>query len=100
MDENKISTIFKALSDENRVRILNMLMEGETCACNLLKDLHMTQPTLAHHMQILCASGLVQSERVGRWMHYRLHTPGCSEAQLVTQKILRASLNKGKGSCC
>ena len=100
MDENKISTIFKALSDENRVRILNMLMEGETCACNLLKDLHMTQPTLAHHMQILCASGLVQSERVGRWMHYRLYAPGCSEAHTVMQNLLRASLQKRTGPCC
>lgn len=55
----KIPTIFKAFCDENRVKILKLLLTGEKCACVLLDDMHITQPTLSHHMKILCDSGIV-----------------------------------------
>ena len=54
LDEKKIPTIFKAFCDENRVKILKLLLTGEKCACVLLDDMHITQPTLSHHMKILC----------------------------------------------
>ena len=58
LDEKKIPTIFKAFCDENRVKILKLLLTGEKCACVLLDDMHITQPTLSHHMKILCDSGM------------------------------------------
>ena len=45
--------VFKAFTDENRVRVLEILCEGEECACVLLDDLKISQPTLSHHMKIL-----------------------------------------------
>lgn len=64
---------FKALCDENRLRIVEQLKEGQKCACELLDILNITQPTLSHHMKILCASGLVEGQKDGRWMHYSLN---------------------------
>lgn len=56
ISEKRIATIFKAFCDENRIRILEQLLTGEKCACVLLDNLHITQPTLSHHMKILCAT--------------------------------------------
>ena len=55
--------ICKALSDENRLRILQMLRSGEKCACKLLEELNISQPTLSHHMKILCDSGWLSDAR-------------------------------------
>ena len=68
--------LFKALSDENRVHILELLASGEQCACVLLSVLSISQPTLSHHMKTLCDSGLVQGRKEGKWMYYRLSPQG------------------------
>ncbi|NLB72599.1 MAG: winged helix-turn-helix transcriptional regulator [Firmicutes bacterium] len=62
--------VFKALSDETRLRALHMLSAGELCACELLASFHITQPTLSYHMNILCDSGLVTPRRDGAWVKY------------------------------
>ena len=69
LDEKRIPVIFKALCDENRVRILKYLMSGERCACMLLADLNIAQATLSHHMKILTDSGLVNGRKEGKWMY-------------------------------
>ncbi|MDO5853931.1 MAG: metalloregulator ArsR/SmtB family transcription factor [Thermoplasmata archaeon] len=63
---------FKALSDQNRLRIVEMLRGGELCACKILEALEITQPTLSHHMAILQRCGLVRVRRSGQWSHYSL----------------------------
>ena len=63
MDEKRIASIFKAFCDENRIRIIKLLRSGEKCACKLLEEINVTQPTLSHHMKILCdAEIVVESE--------------------------------------
>lgn len=69
---------FKALCDENRLRIVEQLQEGQKCAYELLDILNITQPTLSHHMKILCESGLVEGKKDGRWMHYSLNADAFS----------------------
>ena len=64
--------IFKAFCDENRIKILEMLKSGEKCACKLLEELNVTQPTLSHHMKILCDSGVVVGRKEGKWTHYSI----------------------------
>lgn len=66
------AALFKALGDENRLQILEMLHDGELCACKLLEELGIGQPTLSHHMKILCATGLVKGRKEGRWVHYSI----------------------------
>lgn len=63
--------IFKALADETRLRIVELLSEGERCACQLLENFNITQPTLSYHMKILCKSGIVVGRREGAWMYYQ-----------------------------
>ena len=73
MDTMDVVKIGKALGDENRVTILQMLMDGEKCGCKLLEAFEITQPTLSHHMKILCDSGLVDARKDGKWSHYSVN---------------------------
>ena len=52
--------VFRAFSDERRLRVLELLAEGEKCACVLLEELEISQPTLSYHMKILRRSGIVK----------------------------------------
>ncbi len=61
---------FAALADENRLKILQLLLDGEMFAGNILKELDISQPTLSHHMKVLIESGIVVSRRDGRWVYY------------------------------
>lgn len=76
INEKRTATIFKAFCDENRIRILEQLLTGEKCACVLLDSLHITQPTLSHHMKILCDADIVISRKEGKWTHYSISKSG------------------------
>lgn len=65
--------LFKALADETRLKIIDMLSCGELCACDILKSFNITQPTLSYHMKILTECGIVNADRRGAWMHYTLN---------------------------
>ena len=99
-DEKKVSTIFKALCDENRVRILALLKGGEKCACKLLEALDIVQPTLTHHMKILCDSGLVVSRKEGKWMRYSLSREGFARAVSCLNAFLGEVESNTKSDCC
>ncbi len=75
LDKNyrSYAILLKALSDETRVKILDMLSNGELCACNILEAFNITQPTLSYHMKTLSESGLVISRRDGVWMKYSIN---------------------------
>ena len=79
---------FKALCDENRLRIVEQLQEGQKCAYELLDILNITQPTLSHHMKILCESGLVEGKKDGRWMHYSLNADEFNELSGYLEKFI------------
>ena len=81
MDERNTALIFKAFCDENRIRILKMLTSGEKCACKMLEELNVTQPTLSHHMKTLLDSGIVNGRKEGKWMHYSISEEGLEKAQ-------------------
>lgn len=64
--------IFKALSDETRLRILALLAGGELCVCDLMTTLELPQSTVSRHLAFLRNAGLVEDRRQGVWMFYRL----------------------------
>jgi ArsR family transcriptional regulator, arsenate/arsenite/antimonite-responsive transcriptional repressor len=66
--------LFKALSDETRLRILALLREGELCVCDLMAILELPQSTVSRHLAYLRNAGLVDDRRQGVWMFYRLTT--------------------------
>ena len=81
VNAKKTAAVFKAFCDENRIKILQLLQGGEKCACKLLTEMNITQPTLSHHMKILCDSGIVIGHKEGKWMHYSISQDGIEEAQ-------------------
>jgi ArsR family transcriptional regulator len=90
--KNEYIRVFRAFTDENRVRILELLSKGEQCACILLDDLKISQPTLSHHMKILCDSGVVKSRPVGKWNYYAINTDGCEYASRLLDTVVNHNM--------
>ena len=86
---------FKALSDVNRIMIVDMLSCGELCACKILEKFDITQPTLSHHMKILCDCGLVNNRKVGKWTYYSLNRETIQGFQTFLSEITAE-----KECCC
>ncbi len=80
--------IFKALSDSNRLQIINILSCGEKCACRLLDYFNFTQPTLSHHMKVLVECGLVNSRKEGTWNYYSLNVQNANELRRFLDEIM------------
>ena len=99
-DEKKLALMFKAFCDENRIRILKLLQSGEKCACVLLDDLQITQPTLSHHMKILCDSEIVVGRKDGKWTHYSISEEGAETAVKCLQELTQVSCTDNNKSCC
>ena len=74
MSSNKDFVLyFKAMADETRLAILEMLTKEELCACHILEAFEITQPTLSYHMKILVEAGLVTATKDGTWMRYSIN---------------------------
>ena len=69
-----METLFKALADATRLRILGLLLTGEICVCDIHESLKIPQPKTSRHLAYLRRAGLVDARREGLWMHYRLGT--------------------------
>lgn len=89
MEYGETAKVFKALGDENRLRILSMLQSGERCACVLLEYIHLSQPTLSHHMKILCETGLVTGRKEGKWVYYSLNRVQAAQAEQVLEELFQ-----------
>mgnify|MGYP004455623611 FL=1 len=101
INTKETATIFKALGDENRLRILLLLTTGEKCACKLLEKIQVTQPTMSHHMKILCDAGLVTGRKEGKWMHYSISKEGALSARQCFDLLINAETtqNTNDKSC-
>lgn len=64
--------IFKALSDETRLRILKILEDGEHCVCDIVAALDVVQPKASFHLKILRDAGLLEDRKQGKWVHYNI----------------------------
>lgn len=92
--------IFKALADETRLKIVEMLSDGELCACKILEQFHITQPTLSYHMKILCDSGLVISRRDGAWIRYTINIEKVEALEQLLSKTKLNEKNNPEINCC
>src|SRR4051812_39216937 len=70
----EMETLFKALADATRLRILGLLLSGEVCVCDIHESLKIPQPKASRHLAYLRRTGLVETRREGLWVHYRLGT--------------------------
>lgn len=97
MNEIDIALICKALGDANRLKIVEMLSTGEKCGCKLLEAFEITQPTLSHHMKVLCDCGLVIARKEGKWSHYSLC---CDTLKFFKKYISNLQCCKNGGCVC
>lgn len=93
MNSKQIADTFKALSDEKRIDILQLLQDGEQCACVLLEKLNLTQSGLSYHMKILTGSQIIQSRQVGKWTYYKISEKHCSNLITLLKDITRLNDN-------
>lgn len=95
MKSIEAAAICRALGDLNRLQILQLLADGEKCGCKLLEKFKITQPTLSHHMKILCECNLVKARREGKWSHYSLNRDALEAFRSFMTEL---SGDNGKGS--
>ena len=83
----KNAKVFKAFCDEKRLAILELLKNGEKCACVLTEQMDIGQSSLSYHMKILCESGIVESRQEGKWTHYSISKSGSQYAVKLLAQI-------------
>ena len=92
--------VFKAFCDDKRLRILELLHNGEKCACVLIEQMDMGQSALSYHMKILVESGVVESHQEGKWTHYQISEKGSAYAMQLLKEITTSKLTADKSNCC
>jgi ArsR family transcriptional regulator len=88
--------VMKALSDPNRVKIIKMLQQRVLCVCELKAALNLAQPTVSKHLKLLEEAGLVESDKDGLWVNYRLADGNSSPYAATVLGNLRHWLNEDK----
>lgn len=99
-DDN--AKIIKALSDANRLKIIDILSCGEKCACDILEYFGFTQPTLSHHMKVLAECGIVSTRKEGQWNYYSLNIVNCNKLMLFLMNLITDTedcICKDKSKC-
>jgi ArsR family transcriptional regulator, arsenate/arsenite/antimonite-responsive transcriptional repressor len=84
----ELESFFMALADKTRLRLLNLMREGEICVCFFTEVLEESQPKISRHLAYLRNAGLVEARRDGKWMHYKIIEP----ANEIAANILRETL--------
>jgi ArsR family transcriptional regulator len=87
---DQLESVFKALADKTRLRILALLGNNEVCVCHLHDSLELPQPTVSRHLAYLRRSGLVDVRRDGVWMHYRVARSLAPTVQAVLNAAVEA----------
>ena len=94
--------VLKAISDPKRLRIVDMLSCGELCACKILEEFHITQPTLSHDMKVLIEAKIVNDRRDGKNIYYSLNNEQLDVFEKTIHDILTEKANcicKADGCC-
>ena len=85
-----LETLFKALADRTRLRILGLLLSGEVCVCDIYSSLAIAQPKASRHLAYLRRAGLVAARKEGLWVHYRLAQLADPVMQAVVDAVAHA----------
>lgn len=94
------ANVFKAFCDVKRLRILELLQDGEKCACKLLEYLDIGQSSLSYHMKILVQSGVVESRQEGKWTYYTISKKGSEYAINLLKELTTTDKMNKNNSCC
>ena len=84
----ELESFFMALADKTRLRLLNLMRDGEICVCFFTEVLEESQPKISRHLAYLRNAGLVEARRDGKWMHYGLVMPSDAAQAAVLETVL------------
>ena len=87
----RIEFLFKALADQTRLRLINLIGDDEVCVCFFVEVLKINQPKISRHLAYLRRAGVVSARREGKWIHYRLVEPPDPHAANIFREV-RAAL--------
>ena len=86
----EMETVFRALADQTRLRILGLLLTGEVCVCHIHDSLKVSQPKASRHLAYLRRAGLVATRREGLWIHYRMATLPDAVLEVIRSTVAHA----------
>jgi ArsR family transcriptional regulator len=89
-----LALFFAALSDETRLRLLNLMKNREVCVCYLQEVLKTNQPKISRHLAYLKRAGVVEARRDGKWTHYRLAKLNDERQKILFQTLVRLGREK------
>ncbi|HWR56148.1 MAG TPA: metalloregulator ArsR/SmtB family transcription factor [Negativicutes bacterium] len=90
----KLAQFYKALGDETRLKIIALLFNKELCVCDIFAAFNLSQPAISHHLKILKQAGVVNDNRVGKWIYYGLNPEALSDVDLFWQNMKRGAAEK------
>jgi ArsR family transcriptional regulator len=96
----RAARLFHALSDEKRLRIIEVLRGGERCVCDLVDVLDAGQSLLSFHLKTLKAAGLVSDRKQGRWSYYRLNAEPFEEVEAIASALRADAERTAESTCC
>ena len=99
-DIERAARLFHALSDEKRLRIIEVLRDGERCVCDLVEVMDAGQSLLSFHLKTLKAAGLVSDRKQGRWSYYRLNADPFDEVQAIAAAFRSDAERAADSTCC
>jgi ArsR family transcriptional regulator len=85
--EHGIELLFKALADQTRLRLINLMGDDEVCVCFFVEVLKTNQPKISRHLAYLKRAGVVSARREGKWMHYRIVEPSDQHAAKIFREV-------------
>jgi ArsR family transcriptional regulator, arsenate/arsenite/antimonite-responsive transcriptional repressor len=88
--KSDLVTLFAALADPTRLRLLNMMDGREVCVCYFVEILKQGQPKISRHLAYLRRAGIVGARRDGKWMHYRIERPDDPKAASILDATLQS----------
>jgi ArsR family transcriptional regulator, arsenate/arsenite/antimonite-responsive transcriptional repressor len=91
---------FRALSDETRLRLIDLLRGGERCVCDLMESLDAGQSLLSFHLKTLKTAGLVTDRRDGRWSYYALNRESFAQLEAFVGGLPSTKLSVLTKRCC
>ena len=101
IDSARAAALFHALSDEIRLDVVGLLVNGERCVCELMDELEMAQSRLSWHLKTLSDAGIISGRKEGRWVYYSLNSEAIAEARSILDSLKPASRRLAtKSECC
>ncbi len=94
------ATVFKAFCDETRLRVLELLRDGEKCACVLIERIGIGQSALSYHMKILVESGIIHARQEKKWTYYSISAEGSARAAEMLGELTTPNILQSEPECC